>query len=1253
MAWQCENNYQIPASIPTNSLQFGSSGASISSYTVDSVGDNVNRKNKERQHALALESSHLVHKLKLRPFDVRSLHHLATIDYQREDYESTIKIINKLIGLGEASTQLLLILGKCFFRRWCRDSAENDLLLALGAYKAAVDNPDMAQYPSPTPWFEMVSILVRLGRYQAGMDVLGIVLTIFKSKQFEPWSILVQYNVAQILLLAGRLSEAAAIYRDLMLYNTDVTVTVEHDAVVLLPTRMLYGVLIVEMGRLTQLQGKHALAVAVYKENWLSISYSMKFGKADVASWLGDLDALKGMATLFHKENNFFMAAEYYGMAAELVSSSAHGNSGKEWMDISYPDRTEIIEMVLKRAELLAEVHSFKQAEFCAHFAVSRANGDLIVMARAGRCCRKDVPGNEDICDSSAAIVRAVIKIQWALRSVFWRIKNKLKRRRILKATKIVSFIRMCIVRNRTISPRLSATSARHLAHVALRLEKVAFKSGKKVIQDYFVIWNAASKMIQRLIGNWLRRRNWSKFWNGVQILKKLMKGQYCRRLLRQRIEIFIKHQQNDMHGGIEANNVDANMYYNGSNNSSPEQLFSQCIRCNIPDSFPRFASDEKLIERLSSGTVVLTGDNILSGEKLEPAIAGRNSEAVSGIVTSTKTAVKGARQMSKKASKLSSKQSLKSVAEVSADAASSVLTDDTAVKSAIAATGSVLRPLHRSVRSIPPAHIARSSQAKAATMTALVAAHGSAKYSTKSNLNSPYDLDTGATAIFGGDRSVCSTHSQQSLYDVLESKLDLSLASISMDESIYLTNTVQRSPAARKKRLLGQSVQLETNDGQSLMNHQESGHLRTLTQLNFQASAVSVGSSNHDSLGSVVPINDLQSRAQDGFAWFQRPSDNVAVDASMYRGSKRHANRGLVSMSEISAAFALTQVPLPQIKLDRAPTTVAETDLVGPTSADIVTQISIGSMYSVYGPRVKWIPFAILPDSEITKLLTCTILSITSPSFTSTDCKRLARIARIHQQRSRKAVDLWSRMHSLVIYGTRMGESGLSALAGLGFGHLTSLTIGYTEGLTHKVMLPLAQQLRTDADSSCSNCKLTKLYIEGEHLCGDRGIVLLFKYLQYNSTLKHLTIRDCGLSTRGAHACARYLGVTQSLASLNMNDNHFSLEDVLCLIRAVATLGPRGCLQDVSVVDQFPPLTATTIRAAHQYGTSLGIRVESKADILDVVYDTQLEQSRPDWMHDDVRWNNVIQTTVELFKKDGTFLQVGQNTRYSKKITL
>jgi hypothetical protein len=58
-------------------------------------------------------------------------------------------------------------------------------------------------------------------------------------------------------------------------------------------------------------------------------------------------------------------------------------------------------------------------------------------------------------------------------------------------------------------------------------------------------------------------------------------------------------------------------------------------------------------------------------------------------------------------------------------------------------------------------------------------------------------------------------------------------------------------------------------------------------------------------------------------------------------------------------------------------------------------------------------------------------------------------------------------------------------------------------------------------------------------------------------------------------------------------------------------------------------------------------------SDILDAVYDTTLEQQRPEWMNSENRWNAAIEETVEYFRKHKTFLEVGQQNKYSKRIVL
>jgi tetratricopeptide (TPR) repeat protein len=955
MSWARNNGYEIPGSIHTPSLQIGS-GGSVSSYSLDSLGDQVSTKTRDRKKSLARESSHLIHKLALRPYDVRALNQLAIVDYRRGDYESTIKIIAKLIKLNEYTTELLLIMGKCYFQRWIRDKNENDLLLALGAYKSAIDNPDMAQHPSPTPWFEMVSILVRLGRYQAALDTLGIVMTIYtnKSKQYQNWIILVQYNVAQILLLAGRLTEAVSIYRDLLLYKVDITVPIEQDAIVLLPMRMLHGVLIIEMGRLTQLQGKSALALAVYKENWLSIYHAMKFGHSDVNAWLGDIDSLKGLASFFCQEQNFFMAGEYYGMAAELISQD------REWNDIPYEESQQIIELVLRRGELLAEVSAFKQAEFCAHFAVSRANGDLIVLARAGACCRKDNENNSEIVNSAAEIVRAVSKIQWALRSAFWRIKNKLKKRRILKATKIVSFIRMCLVRNRLIGPRLSVTSPKRIVSIANHFKKVAMKSGKKVLQDYFVIWDASAGLIQRMVSKWMHRRSWDKFWNGMQILRRLIKGQHCRLLLRKRLQHYFEKLQSGLNNDEHGDEDQASTY-----NRSEVCVKSDYDRCHINKLFPIFRNwdahstdSNSTVERVSSGFVVYTSMDV------------ENVPAVSQETLAFRTARK---HHPKKSNRPTSKAKQASTSEkTQAVTAASPLEDMDNIPP------HSMQSLHRTVRSIPPKRINRSASAMNTAAASLLSVD---QYAIKSNL-----------------------HSDASLDEMPVSKI------VSSGDSIYTINVMDKK---KKKDAESIIADCETATSPTIRSPQHTitgTHRRSSVGGSPNEGVVGAGwgsssvvSTESSAVASSVAPNprELTSRAQDGFSWFQRPGGsgsggNTTMSLAPYKSPRINKDdkkemKQLLS-KELNTTFSLTQVALPTLKLDRAGISrpvSGDDNTVSTAVADIITQVSINNMLSLYNHTVRWVPFCILPESEICKLLSCTVLSITSPSFCTTDSKR------------------------------------------------------------------------------------------------------------------------------------------------------------------------------------------------------------------------------------------------------------------------
>ena len=87
----------------------------------------------------------------------------------------------------------------------------------------------------------------------------------------------------------------------------------------------------------------------------------------------------------------------------------------------------------------------------------------------------------------------------------------------------------------------------------------------------------------------------------------------------------------------------------------------------------------------------------------------------------------------------------------------------------------------------------------------------------------------------------------------------------------------------------------------------------------------------------------------------------------------------------------------------------------------------------------MQWIPFGVLPASAVQRLLSCSVLVVTSPSFSMNDSKRLCRIARQRCERfnSKEYPEqwggqggrLWDNVRSLVVYGTRMGPSGLLGL--------------------------------------------------------------------------------------------------------------------------------------------------------------------------------------------------------------------------------
>lgn len=144
--------------------------------------------------------------------------------------------------------------------------------------------------------------------------------------------------------------------------------------------------------------------------------------------------------------------------------------------------RELLLNLSLKSAECLAEMCSFKLAEFHAHKAFQMAPHDMIVVDRAVRCCRPDVPENEVIFAASRSIWKACRRVHNILRGKILKRRLILEKRKQSCATTINSFFRMVLTRNRTAGDRLSEVSIRRINLLLVSLDGKVLKKGDKVL---------------------------------------------------------------------------------------------------------------------------------------------------------------------------------------------------------------------------------------------------------------------------------------------------------------------------------------------------------------------------------------------------------------------------------------------------------------------------------------------------------------------------------------------------------------------------------------------------------------------------------------------------------------------------------------------------------------------------------------------------------------------------------------------------
>jgi len=233
-----------------------------------------------------------------------------------------------------------------------------------------------------------------------------------------------------------------------------------------------------------------------------------------------------------------------------------------------------------------------------------------------------------------------------------------------------------------------------------------------------------------------------------------------------------------------------------------------------------------------------------------------------------------------------------------------------------------------------------------------------------------------------------------------------------------------------------------------------------------------------------------------------------------------------------------------------------------------------------------KWIPFAILPEEAVVRLLTCTVLVITSPSFALQESMRI-----VYQ--CMKLTHLWSNIKALHIYGTKLANGrGLQNLIKLGLHDMHTLTIGHT-GVSSSFGQFIGNMLM-DMKSKVKAPSLTKLYIENEPRFGIRGTVELSKALQFNSSLRILSIRRCGLNHNAVSSLSILVSLSTHLEILNVNDNNFSYADCRQLMHAVANKGVKGNFRSLYCIGTKPKLKSSDLEVLLGEGLRINVNVIS-----------------------------------------------------------
>lgn len=226
--------------------------------------DTIRKEKDEKNRIRFLNNS-----LQTRPHDTSIINKLVDLAYGRQDDIAAVLAINKLLNLDKCTSKHFLMLGKIYFRRWYKDCSIDALYKSCEYFHTAMKYPDFHRKEclvTPIHYFEMFSILVRLGHYQQSLDILGIVVVHYKD--YIEWNYIVQYNIAQVLLLLGNVKKSVLLYQQLLLCPLiiEIDLSEHYDHVYYNAKRIVNVYLTLEYALLLHITGNTKLSKQLYSE---------------------------------------------------------------------------------------------------------------------------------------------------------------------------------------------------------------------------------------------------------------------------------------------------------------------------------------------------------------------------------------------------------------------------------------------------------------------------------------------------------------------------------------------------------------------------------------------------------------------------------------------------------------------------------------------------------------------------------------------------------------------------------------------------------------------------------------------------------------------------------------------------------------------------------------------------------------------------------------------------------------------------